>query len=268
MLDAGSTKMLRILIRLVGLSGVVLFGVALLFTFYVPGGVEGLAQDFIKERIEKETCERIDSLTAAAKESKLGELAQRIIDTREHEVEQVKDRLREKVYEKSAAVIAEMRDLNCECRKKVEAHLKSGMESRLSLLQATNEELLEFMQMKYMEIATNLTRDFRIFAGSNLLVFVLLLSLSFLKPRATAHLYLPGVLLVITTIICSYFYLFEQNWFFTILYNDYVGFGYLSYVALLFGVFSDIIFNKAQITTAIINAFLEAIGSALTVVPC
>jgi len=76
------------------------------------------------------------------------------------------------------------------------------------------------------------------------------------------------VLLLISTIICSYFYLFEQNWFFTIIYNNYLGWGYLIYLGVVFGFLCDVVFNKGQVTTEILNVIFEAIDSALTAVPC
>ena len=161
-----------------------------------------------------------------------------------------------------------MSDQDCECRKKWAAHIKEQYIINIASLQAANEKLQDFMRTKYMEIATDLKRDVRIFTGSNALIFLLLLLVSFLKPKAIAHLFLPGVLLVISTLVCSYFYIFEQNWLLTIIYNDYLGYGYLTYVGILFLFLCDIVFNGARVTTEIINSILQAIGSALTVAPC
>jgi len=47
-----------------------------------------------------------------------------------------------------------------------------------------------------------------------------------------------------------------------------MGFGYLAYLAAIFGVLVDIAFNKARVTTEIINGIANAIGSAFSVVPC
>lgn len=52
------------------------------------------------------------------------------------------------------------------------------------------------MKTKYMEIATELKRDIRIFTGSSTIVLLFLLIVSFLKPKAITHLFLPGVLLL------------------------------------------------------------------------
>jgi hypothetical protein len=63
-------------------------------------------------------------------------------------------------------------------------------------------------------------------------------------------------------------YLFEQNWFHTILFNDYVGFGYFAYLGVAVAFLADIAFNRARVTTDLINAVLNAVGSAVQALPC
>ncbi len=259
---------MRIILRIIGLIGVLLFGTAFWFTYGVPGGVEDIAKEFIKERIEEETKEKIDSISLAASESKIGTIALKMMKGREGEIERLKVKLQEKAYDKTASIIAEMRDLSCECRNKYAKAIKENMELQISTLQFMNEKLMGFMKSKYMEVVDKLTQDLRIFTGSNLAMFSILLIISFMKPKAVIQLFLPGVVLTVSTLTCSYFYLFEQNWFFTIIYNDFLGFWYLAYIGGLFLWFCDIIFNKARATTKIVNAFFQAIGVALSAVPC
>ena len=68
--------------------------------------------------------------------------------------------------------------------------------------------------------------------------------------------------------ITAYLYLFNQNWLHTLLFSDYVGLAYLGYLGAAFALLSDIIFNRARITTEILNFILNALGSAVQVVPC
>jgi len=46
-----------------------------------------------------------------------------------------------------------------------------------------------------------------------------------------------------------------------------MGFGYLAYIGVIFGFLMDVAFNKARVTTEIINGILNAIGSAVSVAP-
>jgi len=259
---------MRIILRIVGLIGVLIFGALFYFTYGVPGGVEEIAKDFIKEKIEEETKEKIGSIMLPASKSTLGKLALKMMKGQEREIEELKMKLQEKAYEKTSSVIAEMRDLNCECRIKYGQRLKEHTELQISSLESMNEKLMGFMKSKYMEVVNKLTQELRIFTGSNLAMFVILLLASFLKPKAVIQLFIPGLLLAASTIVGSCFYLFEQNWIFTIIYSDFLGFWYLAYVSGLFLWFCDIIFNRARVTTEIVNMALNAVGSALKAVPC
>ena len=83
-----------------------------------------------------------------------------------------------------------------------------------------------------------------------------------------AYLFVPAVFLLAATLLSSAIYVLGQDWFYTILCNDYMGFGYLAYIALIFGFLVDIALNKAQLTTAIANGIADALGSTFELVPC
>ena len=259
---------MKLTLRVFGIIGILLFGTAFGFTFGVPGFVEDIGKDFIKQRIADETNEKIESIKFQGKDSKLGKLAEKIYKRNENKINELKNSLKNKAHEKLADIIAEMRDLDCECRDKYAQKFKNSFHFRIFSLQKANVILMDFIKTQYMETVKKLKMDLRIFSGSNTLIFILLLLISLLKPRAIMHLFIPGVLLLISTIICSYFYLFEQNWFFTIIYNNYLGWGYLIYLGVVFGFLCDVVFNKGQVTTEILNVIFEAIDSALTAVPC
>lgn len=255
-------------LRIIGVIGVLLFGTFFYFTFSTPGYVEEIGKNFIKSQIQKKTNQKIDSIKLNSQNNKFSKIVAALYKKQQDKIDHLKNQLKNKTHDKFAAVIAEMRDLDCECREKYSAMLKEGFEFQLVSLKTANDKLLGFMKMKYMEVATELKRDIRIFTASNTLVFLFLLLISFLKPKAVSHLFLPGILLLTATLVCSFFYIFEQNWLLTIIYNNYLGFAYLSYVGVVFLFLCDIVFNKARVTTEIINGILNAIGSAASVVPC
>ena len=259
---------MKFTLRTIGALGTIIFATFLYFTYGVPGYVEEIGKEFIKNEILDKTNKKIEALKLESKDSKLAQLAEKLYRQNQEEIDKVKTQLRNKVHEHLAEVMAEMRDLDCECRNKYAQRYKDGFEFKLTSLQSANEKLQDFMKTKYMEVAAELKRDVRIFTGSNLLVFLLLFFISFLKPQAISHLFVPGILLTGATVVCSYFYIFEQNWLLTIIYNDYLGFAYLGYVFIVFLFLCDIVFNRARVTTEIINAILNAIGSAATVAPC
>ena len=64
------------------------------------------------------------------------------------------------------------------------------------------------------------------------------------------------------------FYIFGQNWFYTIIFSNYWGFGYSVLAGVIFLFLMDVVFNKGRVTTEILNAMFQALGKAITIVPC
>ncbi len=258
----------KLSLRSVGVIGAAIFLTFFAFTYCVPGWVEDFAADYIESEAKERIDTTIDDIRPPESENALARLAQSMYKKNEAQIEQLKANLRSKVHEQWAAALASVRDLDCECREKWEDWFESGFNTNIALLQAANEQLSSFIHSTYMDVATDLRRDIRIFTASNAAVFMLLLLVSFLKPQAITHLFLPGVLLAVSTLICSYFYIFEQNWLLTVIHSSYLGFAYLAWLGIVFLFLCDIVFNRGRITTKILNAILNAVGSAFSVVPC
>ncbi len=264
--------MQTITLRFFSIFGILLFAPIFAFTFLDASVIERSASGFIEWKLGEEANQKIDAIQVP-KNSKLealmGDKAKELLAKTEAEIEKIKIQLKSDLPSILADELAKLRNLDCECRKKWEKVFEQGLLSQLSSLDIQKQRLIEFSRAKYMDIVTQLTRDVRIFLGSNLTVFILMLLVSLLKPNAVRHLFLPAGLLFVSTIICSYFYLFEQNWFFTILYNDYTGYGFVAYLALVFLVLCDITFNRGRITTEVINGILNALGRAASnLSPC
>lgn len=260
--------MQKLIVRGVGVIGALLFGTFLYLTFHTPEFVEDYAKNFIKAQIAKKTNEKIEQISLVGKESRLGKLAQGMFERNQEKIDQYKNNLSTGLHNKIAEITAEMRNLDCECRDKFAKTLESNFRLNIAALDTLNLKLENFMRSQYMSVSAELRKEIRIFTGTNTLVFLLLIGVSLFKPRAISHLFLPAILLVISTLTCSYFYISEQNWLLTIIYSDYVGMLYLVYIGIVFAFLSDIVFNSAEITTAILNAILEGLGQAAFLVPC
>ena len=170
--------------------------------------------------------------------------------------------------ERLSQVIAEMADLDCECRKKVEFGIRGGLEGEVANASVIREKLAVLIRTKYMETARQVVREFRIFTGTNALVFALLVAAVPLKPRAGLHLLPSAALLLTAALVTGYLYLFNQDWLHTLVFNDFVGWGYLAYLGGAFALLGDVVLNKARVTTEVLRLVLDAAGSAVEVVPC
>lgn len=261
----------KLSLRAFGLFGIVLFFPLFLFTFADPQLIERSAKSFIEWKLHSEANKKIGSIALpkpTSFEKMLGAKAHALRTETETKLENIKQQLKADAPALIAAQIAKLRDLDCECRKKWEESIEQSMQLQIASLASARSKLVNFSHAKYMEIVSKLTLDVRIFLATNLIVFIFLFLASFVKPKAVKQLFLPGGMMVVSTFICSYFYLFAQNWFYTIIYNNYTGFGYIAYLLFVFVFLCDIAFNKAKVTTEIINACLQAIGSAGNLVPC
>jgi len=256
------------LLRLTALIGLILFTLPLALTYATPAWLEGYAKDFIAAQIQSQLGSAIDAFAPTAGESKLAKAAQFVYQRKEEKVLQIKQQLKAQLPERMAAVVAEMADLDCECRQQFTRFFAEGFSFESGLLQQANDRLLGAMKGKYMQVATDLRTDVRLFSGASAAIFALLLALSGLKPRAVAHLLLPGALLMTSTLIAAYLYVFEQNWLLTIIYGDYQAGTYLIWLALIFGLLMDIVMNAGRVVTTVLNAGFEAVGSTVTLAPC
>ncbi len=255
---------MSITLRSIGLLGILVFGILSAVTFVSPNVIEESAKEFVKYQIAKEVREKQQSVVDSSVASK----ALSIAESLGLESEKIQSNLDGNLPEKIASVIASMCGYDCERKKALAESISSGYLERLKNINVAQNTLGDLIKGKYMEIVGNLKFDLRIFLGSNFAMFLILLVVSFAKPRAMTHLFLPGLLLVVATIISSVIYIYGQDWFYTILYNDYMGFGYLVYISVIFCVLMDIALNKARVTTEVINGIANTLGSALSVVPC
>jgi hypothetical protein len=88
------------------------------------------------------------------------------------------------------------------------------------------------------------------------------------RKKATLQLALPAAVLVVAATVVAALYLFNQNWLHTVLYGDYVGLWYVAYLGLAIAGLADVVFNRARVTTRVVNRLLDFVGSALQAVPC
>jgi hypothetical protein len=255
---------MRTTIAAIAFAGFLVFGSLFVLSFTNPAFVESVGREVIRVEVERRTHEKVESLGR----TKLGAIAERMVGQNTAEAIEIKRRLAEGVPQQVAAVLAQMRDLSCECRKAVERGITEALGSRIEGLARLNERLTLFIRTKYMEVSESLTREFRIFTGANALVFGLLGATVLLRESAALQAALPAAVLVGSAAIVGGLYLFNQNWLHTVLYADYVGLWYFAYLGVAIGLLGDIIFNRARVTTKVVNWTLSVAGSAVQAVPC
>lgn len=247
---------MKISLRVIGLIGLVLFAALFGLTYGVPQQVEESAKGFIKSQIEKE----VRGKAALVTDSSLAQKAKSLADKLGYQESQLKKDIENDLPGKIASIMASMCGYDCEKKKQLAEEIKGGYLTKIKNLQVAQVNLTELVKGKYVEIVSNLKMDLRIFTLSNASMFLLLLLLSILKPQAIKQLYVPGIMLFTATLISSSIYVFGQDWFYTIIYNDYMGLAYLVYIGIIFAFLLDIAINKCRITCII----LDMLGSVFS----
>jgi ABC-type multidrug transport system fused ATPase/permease subunit len=255
---------MRTIVALISTLGLLLFGSAFVLSFINPGFVESVGRSVVRLEVERRVGEKLGSIEG----SKIVSITERICGRNAAEILEIKQKLADGLPQKVAAVAAEMRNLDCPCRKAIERSMTSVFEGRVNDLAHMNERLMLLIRTKHVEVAESLTREFRIFSGANALIFALLgFTLAF-RRRATLQLALPTLVLLGASSLVAYLYIFKQDWLHTVVFAEYVGLGYFAYLAAAVAFLADIVFNRARVSTRIVNVSLNLVGAVAKAVPC
>lgn len=252
---------IRALVLCLGLAGTVIFTGALIASWVTPHFISKTAREVIRYRVAEEINEKVDALGADF----LVEKAKILMKDKADEINALKLLIKAKIPELVVMIANQMADPQCPCRKWTPEPFRDFLMAMMADAGRMQERLAGLIKTKYLEVEAQLTREFRIFTGTNAVASILLVLAMLIRRKAWIHLLPPALLLLVATIVTGYFYLFNQNWLHTIVFNDYVGFAYAAYLALVFACLCDIVLNYARVTTVVLDATL---GSLLRVLPC
>jgi uncharacterized membrane protein (GlpM family) len=255
---------LRILVATIGFGGALLFGSAFAMSYAQPTWVEALAKNVIRAEVERRVDARIDALDAGW----LGSMAARLSQRNEAEIASIRRTLADSVATKVARITAQMRDPSCECRSAAAAAVEDASLWRVSLMERAGERLSALIRTGYMDVSARLIREFRIFTAANALVLLFLGIAVVVRRNARLHLVPAAATLACSAVVVAWFYLFRQDWLHTILFSDYVGLAYFAYLAAPVLLVGDVALNRGRVTAHLMNAGSNAVGGALSVLPC
>lgn len=245
------------LLKVLSVLGTVMFGALLYFVISQPKAFEQNALSFAKQQIQSELAER-DSGGFADKVTGLKALSESL--------RQRQRRLTEALNSNLPELIAAVTSQRCGCEDQADtadrdaAIVRSVLAQSIRRLSAGQRQIVDLIAEKYDTILAALRKDVLIFLATNLAAFCLLITASATQWRQATL--LPGYLLIASVGISSWMYMFDQNWFYTILYGSYYGYAYTAMMLILFGFLLDLVLNRAKITRAV----LDMVGGSLT--PC
>ena len=245
----------------IGLLGLIVCASALMMIVTQPDAVEARTQHFVVNEVEKGT-------RAALKETESDGLAktamQRLARKYDDQAFILQHGIADRVPLIVATILAERCKGDCPEADTLEDIGLSLVLGKAMELEVKGATLREFVAERYDRTISGLMLDLKIFTFVNAMAFALVLLLSAAKGQTIARPLLKLTLMIAASVlISSYFYLFGQDWFSTILLNQYVGWAYLLWMLLLLGLLIDIGFLRGMIS----NWIISAIGAAFSALP-
>lgn len=250
-------------VLIVAVLGSLAFGALFALSYASPITLESWARRAIQGEIER----RLTSETQALSRSSLVRAAERAVGANSRELAETQEFLA-RLPAKVAAVSSRMLDPECPCRQRLREAVRGGVIGRVTVLNAESERLVALIESKYAEVAHALLNEVRIFSAANSLIFVALGVLAVVKRRAGLQLLAPAAVLVGAAAVVACLYVFSQNWLQTVLLGSYVGFWYFPYLAVAVGLLADVAFNRARVTTRVVNGVSSVVGGVASAAPC
>ena len=124
-----------------------------------------------------------------------------------------------KIEDKEAAQ-NKLEELRVSIRKDIVANIQENIKSKTIGLENVNA----LIKGHYIKIIEQLLKNFRVFTGSNLVIF-----LSIVKTEHERALMAAGGLVACGTLASIGIDIFNQNWFHSLLFNDYIWDGAIWY---------------------------------------
>jgi hypothetical protein len=253
----------RLALRSLGAAGAALFVFFFVLTWHTPRWVETFGAHYIEGRVADHVDEVIDSFGAPQGRDALSRYAAKLYAENDAQIAADKQLLKQEARKRLSGCIAQMMALGDAQRAALDRWIEQGARVGIGSLQIENTRLVGLIQSGYLHVVDDLKGEIRIFTASNALVFLLLVLVSFLKPDAVRPLFVPGVLLTISTLACAYLYVFNQDWLLTLIHGSYLGYAYDAWLLAAFAFVCDVWLNQARVTARLIGGLTQAASAVV-----
>jgi len=228
-----------LILKIISAFGFVLFTILFAITFLITKDVEKSALDFVANEVTKQIHSKIDKLTGI-NEKKPNIVKKAFLKKYSEEVPELKTELKEYVKTSAKDLCGSPNPQNKNSQlflKKFETNLYL---SKYKFIKSALNSMDKLVKEKYKKTWNSLLNDIRIFSSINAASFAIVFLLCFLVKNVPKYLIFCSWILISSTIVCIYIYIYGQNWFYTILFDRYFGTGYLT---MLFAMFAYLVFR-------------------------
>lgn len=250
MIGAGLDRWRQMLLVLCT-AGLAVFGTLIVVSYATPLTVEQMAREVIRLEVERRVGARLDALS----NTRLAGLARKALEKTTGDAELAEQALREQVPRRVANAVADMLNADCECRRRLERWAQDAAESRLGSLREAQARLSDLIEQAYASTRVQMLRELRIFSGANAVCFLLLGGFCLWRRPTVPQLLLVAATVLGALAVVGGFYLFKQDWLHTLVFGDYAGWAYASYLVAVTGLFADIAFYQARISSGLLSVF-------------
>ena len=244
--------------------GTLVSGMLFAMTWTHPLLLEQGLREVARVEVERRIGARVDALG----DSRVAGFARGALAKVDADLVRREDELRHAVPGLVAKTVTDMTDADCECRRRLAAAVVASAEADIGRLTNARDRLVEVIEHTYAVVRAGLLRDARIVLSTNAVAFLAIGLLALAKPRGGPHLLIPTAAVLLAVAITLYGYLFNQDWLHTLVYGDFTGFAYVAWFAVVAGALLDIGLNKGRVCVRLLNLLMDALGVAVTLLPC
>jgi len=248
--------------------GAAVFAAFFLYITLAPKDFDQRTRSFAIAKVKGTLDEQFSTAARSQAADKATEFAGKYSGGLEREIQALRDSLDAGVADFIADVLAAACKLDCERREAAAKAVTAFYESAIARHGLALGRLRNLIEGEYDAIMGKLRGDLTIFSASSFAALFFAFLLSILRGRAAAQLLPLSIALSTATVIAAIWYVFGQDWVMTMIYSSYWGWSYPVVVATIAVFLLDIAINKARITSHLLNAICNALGSSLHFVPC
>lgn len=221
------------MLQIISVVGLFVFCTVFLSSLFFADRLEQSALSFIKLKTTEKLQLKVDQLTGVNSESPT--LAQKIfLQKYRTEVPKLKNDIQaivEIIGDAQANNVAfESQQLDA----MITGFHYSSQLWEYELIQKSFGALSTFAKERYTQTWQALNQDFRLFSAINAGSFFLIFLISFVIVPLPKYIEMVCWILTLSTLVCIYFYLFGQNWLYTVLFHQFYGTGYLALLSVMF----------------------------------
>jgi hypothetical protein len=227
--------------------GALCFGTLFIVSLVAPRWVESTARELIRAEVQARVQARIEGVDDA----RLKGMAEQARVRQQAELDRLRG-LHAFVENRVQVLSAELGGYPCGCEAQAARVAREVLVDRIKRSSTIVARLDGWIRNAYRDTADKLIREVRIFSGANLLAFALLGVLAWRHRGTALQLLLPALVLLGAAAVTAWFYLFGQDWLRTLVFADYVGYGYFAYLGLAGAFLGDIAMNRARVTSRLL----------------